>query len=198
VASDGKSGPEGAPGSVFDNIDARRLAPDEAALAGTREVLTRVPVRKPHSQEFVRVHPNPAMSFATSVFVDKVERGEVYLVTPSMRGALAGELKPMLLMTAITRQGNVMLWPVPLPGADGRTNSWWDTARQAAELAEPTWVRVASDPELGAYRIYAAEDPLSEPVWPEMSLQQLLELAFRDRVINDPGHPVMKRLRGKT
>ncbi len=196
--NDAGNEPEGAAGSVFDNLDVLRLGSNATALAGTREVLTRIQVRKPHSQEFVRVHPDPAMSFATSVFVDKVKRGEVYLVTPPMRGALAGELKPMLLMAAVTRQGVVMLWPVPLPGADGRTNPWWETAREAAELAKTTWVRVVSDMALGANRIYVAEGQLSEPEWPDMPLQRLLELAFRERVIDGPGHPILKRLRGET
>ena len=57
-------------GSIFDSVDALRLAPDDAALAGTREVLSHVPVRKPQRDEFVRVHPDPAMSRAMAVFIE--------------------------------------------------------------------------------------------------------------------------------
>ena len=64
-----------------------------------------------------------------------------------------GELKSVLVVTAVTRQGAVFLWPLALPGADGRMNDWWKTARQAAELAKSKWVRVAADMALGAYRI---------------------------------------------
>src|SRR5215471_3344130 len=117
------------PMSIFDNIDALRLSPDAVATAGIREILTHVPVRKPNRTEFFRVHPDPDMALATGVFIDKEER-EVFFVTPAMRAELAGEMKPVVLMTAITRQGVVFLWPVPLPDESGRRNTWWETARE--------------------------------------------------------------------
>jgi hypothetical protein len=55
--------------SVFDNLEAIRLAPDAAETAGTREILRHVPVRKPNRTEFVRVHPDAEMQLATGVFV---------------------------------------------------------------------------------------------------------------------------------
>jgi hypothetical protein len=181
--------------SVFDNLEAIRLSPDAAATAGTREVLRHVPVRKPNRIEFVRVHPNADMQLATGVFVDREER-EVYFVVPELRAELAGELKPVLLVTAISRQGVTILWPVPLPDEGGRRNAWGETTREACELAKFSWVRVAPDMSLGAYRIYEAEGQLSEPVWPDKTLPELLKLAFRDRIIDSADHPVVKRLRG--
>jgi hypothetical protein len=59
------------------------------------------------------------MQLATGVFVDREER-EVYFVVPELRPELAGELKPVLLVTAISRQGVTLLWPVPLPDEGGR------------------------------------------------------------------------------
>jgi hypothetical protein len=91
-------------GSVFDNLEAIRLSPDAAATAGTREVLRHVPVRKPNRTEFIRVHPDADMQIATGVFIDREER-EVSFVVPELRAELAGELKPVLLVTAISRQG---------------------------------------------------------------------------------------------
>src|SRR5690349_18316497 len=60
--------------SIFDNLDALRLSPDSAAIAGTREVLAHVAVRKPNRMDFIRTHPDPAMSLATAIFEDKAER----------------------------------------------------------------------------------------------------------------------------
>ena len=34
---------------------------------------------------------------------------------------------------------------------------------------------------LGAYEIYEATGDLSDPMWPEMPIQELLKVAFRDR-----------------
>jgi hypothetical protein len=58
------------------------------------------------------------------------------------------------------------------------------------------WVRLAADMSLGAYRIYQAEGQLSEPLWPEKTLPELLKLGFKDRIIDSAEHPVVKRLRG--
>jgi hypothetical protein len=181
--------------SVFDNLEAIRLSPDDAATAGTREVLRHVPVRKPNRTEFVRVHPDADMQLATGVFVDREER-EVFFVIPELRAELAGELKPVLLVTTISRQGVVFLWPVPLPDEGGRRNAWAETAREACELAKTTWVRLAPDMSLGAYRIYEAQGQLSGPVWPDKTLPDLLKLGFKDRIIDSEDHPVVKRLRG--
>ena len=181
--------------SVFDDLEAIRLSPAAAAAVGTQEVLRHVPVRKPNRIEFVRVHPDPEMQLATGVFEDKAER-EVFFVTPGLRAELAGELKPVLLATAITRQGVVFLWPVSLPDEGGRRNAWAETAREAYELAKTTWIRMTADMNLGGYRIYAAEGQLSEPVWLEKALPELLKLAFKDRIIDSADHPVIKRLRG--
>jgi hypothetical protein len=181
--------------SIFDDLEAIRLSPDAAATAGTREVLRHVPVRKPNRNEFVRVHPDADMALATGVFVDREEQ-EVFFVIPELRAELAGELKPVLLVTTISRQGVVFLWPVPLPDEGGRRNAWSETAREACELAKTTWIRMPPDMSLGAYRIFKAEGQLSGPVWPEKTLPDLLKLGFKDRIVDSEDHPVIRRLRG--
>jgi hypothetical protein len=51
-----------------------------------------------------------------------------------MREALVGEIKPVLLVQTITRQGVLILWPLKLPTEGQRHNGWMETAREAAEL----------------------------------------------------------------
>jgi hypothetical protein len=41
-----------------------------------------------------------------------------------------------------------------------------------------------------------AESVMAEPNWPELPFQELIKLAFRDRLITAIHHPVIKRLRG--
>jgi hypothetical protein len=171
------------------------LSPGVASLSGTSEVLTHVPVRKPTRYEFFRTHPDPEMWFDTGIFEDKEER-EVFFVTPAMRNALLGEIKPVTLAVTITRQSVLSLWPLKLPTDEMSYNAWSETAREAAELAKTHWVRMSADMSLGGYRIYKAEGQLSEPVWPDKSLNELLELAFRGRIVDSENHPVIRRLRG--
>jgi hypothetical protein len=178
----------------FSDLNALRLGGAEAS-AGAVEVLTHVPVRKPNRHEFFRVHPEHVLD--TTVFTDKEER-ESYLVAPAMRAVLVGEARPVLLVPAISRQNALFIWPVSLPGEDGRRNAWTDTAQEAMHLAREQWVRLMPDMGLGAYRIYRAEGQLSDPLWPDQPFEDLLELAFRGRVIDTHDHPVVRRLRGLT
>jgi hypothetical protein len=189
--------PESSPAKdFFDNLDALRLDP-AASLSGTVEHLGHVPVRKPGKVEFFRAHPAEDMSLTCTLFHDDEER-ESYMVAPQARPQLLGHLKPVLLMACISRQGVVFLWPVPLPNEEGGGGSraWGDTQRQAANLAQRSWIRIRADMALGAYRIHEAEGVLPDPVWPSRSLNELLEIAFRGRVIADLDHPVIRKLRG--
>jgi hypothetical protein len=58
------------------------------------------------------------------------------------------------------------------------------------------WIRVVPNMSLGAYEFFVAENPLSEPEWPTLSLRELLQIGFKGRIIEGPDHPVMQRLRG--
>jgi hypothetical protein len=100
------------------------------------------------------------------------------------------------LFTAINRQSVVFLWPVRLPTSDGKQMEWWRSMREAAELAMQQWLRIKANMSLGAYEMFVAESAMSEPVWPEATYQDLIRLAFRDRLITSVDHPVIKRLRG--
>jgi len=181
--------------NIFSDLGALRLNPAGATLLRTEQVLSHVPVRKPARHEFVRVHPDAEMAIETAVLEDKEER-ETYFVHPDMWEALRDELTPKLLVTAITRQGTLLLWPLSLPDERGRLTPWGETAREAAELAKTAWVRMASDIGLGAYRVHRAAGDLPEPDWPDKPLSGLMEIAFRGRVIAGVDHPFVRRLRG--
>jgi hypothetical protein len=45
--------------------------------------------------------------------------------------------------------------------------------------------------------VFAAKDALGEPRWTARSLDELLALAFKDHIIGDPDHPVLRALRGE-
>ncbi len=184
-----------APADIFTNLEALRLSADAASIAGTSEVLSHVPVRKPNRHEFFRTRPAADFWFDTAVFEDREER-ETFFVAPPMREALVGEIRPVLLVPTITRQGVLLLWPLKLPTEGQRQNGWAETAREAAELAKTKWVRLVADMSLGGYRIYQAEGTLSDPEWPNKSLNEIMQIAFRDRIVDSESHPVVRRLRG--
>jgi hypothetical protein len=61
------------------------------------------------------------------------------------------------------------------------------------------WVRVTADREAGGYQVHAAANQPPEPEWPDLSLADMLRLAFasQGRIIDDPDHPVIKQLLGR-
>ena len=175
---------------------ALRLDQSYADTVGVKKLLTTVPVRKPNSQEFVRVHPDLAFRLTPAATIEVKEDREVYLVTPNMAQALPGEFSAVTQHLAINRQGVLFLWPVKLPNPEGKHNEWNRSAAEAAERSMKKWVRVTSSMSLGAYEIFEASGDLPEPVWPDYSLKEILEIAFRDRIVDRPDHPLVQRLKG--
>jgi hypothetical protein len=177
---------------------ALRLSQDFAADLGVKKALLTVPVRKPDKAWFVRVRPGEDYRLQTAVLELKEER-ETYLVAPALWHGLAGEatFSPRLILTAVNRQGVLFLWPIRLPGPDGKLDDWNRSALEAARVAEASWVRVTANMGLGAYDVYEAVGQHPQPQWPGQPFGELLRLAFRDRFIDGPDHPVLRKLRGE-
>jgi hypothetical protein len=173
-----------------------RLASNFAETSGVKKLLRTVPVRKPHKQEFIRVHPDPNYRENFAMIELKEDRETFLIAGAGLAAELAAEAINVTLFTAVNRQGVVFLWPVRLPSADGREMVWHSSAREAAAEAVTTWTRVSANMALGAYELAVAEGISSEPQWPDLSFQELLRIAFRDRLVTDLNHPVVKRLRG--
>lgn len=163
-----------------------------------KQVLTVVAVRKPSKQEFVRVHPDKSQRFTTATFKDS-ETGEVYLVAPNLHSELGEHVTPTLLVPTISRSSPSVpfLWPLSIPDSQ-RPLRWHESALEAAKLAESSWVRMSADMPSGSYLSYLATGEISEPDWSEFPpINEILKLAFRDRFIRDPQHPICARLRGE-
>jgi hypothetical protein len=179
------------------NLSALRLDQTFLETGGAKKVLSTVPVRKPHPQHFIRVHPDALFRKPFAVIELKEDR-ELYLVMPSIAAQLPAEITTVMLFTAITRQKILFLWPVRLPASDGRVNEWHRSAMEHAERAMQTWIRVVANMDLGAYEILEAPGNLPDPEWPaDHSFDDLLRIGFRERIIDGFDHAVLKRLRGE-
>lgn len=174
-----------------------RLDPSYAEAVGVKKLLTTVPVRKPNRQEFIRVNPDPAYSLAPAAVVELKEDREVYLLARQMAHDLPDEFTPAKLFTTINRQGVLFLWPVKLPGPDGKHNEWNRSAAEAAEHAKDRWVRVKANQSLGAYELFEATGDFPEPEWPSLPFEEILKIAFRNHYVDSLEHPLVRRLRGE-
>mgnify|MGYP006971713840 CR=1 FL=1 len=176
-------------------IEEQRLSAEYLNAGETKRVITTIPVKKADRQWFIRVHPDPAYRMDTYMLELREER-EAYLVAPDLWPELLGEIVPKTILTGINRQGVVFLWPIRLPGADGRRDAWNESALQAAELAMDTWVRVSSNMALGGYDVHQAVGDIPEPKWPEKTFEELVQVAFRHLYIDTLDHPVIRQLQG--
>jgi hypothetical protein len=149
---------------LFSDLSKLRLSQDFVETAGVKKLLMTVPTRRPHPQDFSRVHPDPAYRMEFAV-IDLKDDREFYLLTPAIAAALPGECVPMMFYTAINRQGVVYLWPVRLPTSDGKVSEWYRSLAAGAERAMTRWVRVKANMSLGAYEITeaASNDPGPRP-----------------------------------
>ena len=187
-----------APGPVviLDPFDPESLRLSGVESLGVKKVLTVVPCSKPNKHNFVRVHPDATYHLETAIFEDKIQ-GENYLVAPDLWADLSLEVSPVLLFTAVTRHNDVFLWPVKLPGLDGRKNHWHESALAAAELAMKDWVRMSANMPAGRYDVAVATGSLPDPIWPTETFQDLLRRCFENRFIDSPDHVVAQKLRGE-
>lgn len=172
-----------------------RLCQNFRENTGVKKHLTTIPVRKPGKQDFVRIHPNPDYRIDTAVIELKEER-EVYLLAPDLLHELPSEWSAKTLITYINRQGVIALWPIGLPNNEGRTNTWNDSARDAALLAQDSWVRVSANMSLGAYDTFSALGDIPEPEWPDISFEEILKIAFKGKYIDSLDHAVVRDLQG--
>jgi hypothetical protein len=176
------------------DLEQLRLSQEFVGDVAVRKHIATVPIRKPDRQWWFRVHPE--WSF-TAAILELRDTRENYLVLPALRPELPGEAIPTILFPAISRQGVVFLWPVRPDGLHGRRNEWNRSSLEAAMLAKVKWTRLAANLSLGAYEIFTAPDGLSDPVWPDLSFEELLRIAFRDRIIDSLDHPIVRQLRGE-
>jgi hypothetical protein len=189
------SNPEG----FFADMDALKLSLEDAGLIDhTEEVLMRVPVRKPMKHEYFRVRTGSEHSFTTVLYEDKETR-EFYFVAPAMIPKLRAisDVFVAVLVQFMTKQRVLGIFPLKMPSDSSGRNGWQDTALAAAELAKTNWVRMQADMALAGYRLMKAKGDLGEPEWPALSLSELLNVAFKDRVIGSEDHPIFNKLLGR-
>ena len=155
--------------------------------------ITCIPVKKPNNQQFFRIHPS------LEILVDILEwkdEGIFYLVHQSMVPPLFEQTKRVMLHVGIFQSGSPFLFPVPQPNENGAWNSWHKSASKAVTEAKKNWVRIQPDRSIGGYVVISSGGNLSEPKWPDLTIDTYLSIAFSDARIDDEHHEIVKYLKG--
>jgi hypothetical protein len=194
----GDAPPKPARPDLFADLAQLRLPQNFDETVGVVKEITRIPVQKPSREWFFRVHPE--LYWEAFVLELKDSDHEIYFVVPEIGLALPGEstISRRALYVAMARPDLLFVWPVRMPGPDGQLDTWNQSAHEAALKAKNYWSRLNSRKMSNSYELSlakAADWP--EPVWPDLTLNQILGLAFKNRVIDSLNHPVLKKLRGE-
>lgn len=189
--------PDDPPQKNKNRMDFQAARLDQTYATGSvKKKLRQVPIRKPASHWWFRVHPDESLHYR-SRFYEIKEDSELYTVTAEMQPDLEEILVSKVLYPAITRQGMFFLWPVRLPDSDGRLDSWNRSAMNAAQIAISKWARITSNRQMAGYDI---RDIVLDavPTWPEIeSIDDILGIAFQHYTIDNHDHPRIKNLRGE-
>lgn len=166
------------------------------ARAGTCEV------RKPKSDAFVRTSSDPEKRLEFD-FLELESKDDVYLLLPEVteqiarlnerEGKLVIKVRQARLVLSVERSGNSFLWLVKQSDSE---NTWLRSAENAATAAIEKWIRVVSNRPAKRYDFHeGASDP--EPVWPSQTYEEMVNLAFENRIIDSLDHPVVQDLLGE-
>lgn len=177
--------------------NALRIGQDFVSQAGVTRLLTTVPVRRPQKQWWVRCHPSNDHRLAVAM-IELKDDAEYYVVTPLVVRQLPISIYHLAtLQTSITRQGTLFLWPLRNSGSDGKDYAWWRSARDAALMAQTKWINIIGNKQRGAYDISEAPGKIPEPEWLDYPMEPLMEIGFKDRLIDTVDHPVLQQLQGR-
>jgi hypothetical protein len=184
----------------LENLSALRLTADRR-IGSASKVLLQINLRKPSAHEFVRTHPDDGYGAVFPIFEHRPDGNskDLYLVMPDVEGYILSGVHPYRLQTAITRKGDLILWPLRLPEEDGRKPCVWHiTALEIADRARDHWMRMSSNMGTGSYEAWQADGEIPDPDWPNLTYDQILKLAFKDGgLIDTPDHPIIAQVLGR-
>jgi hypothetical protein len=150
-----------------------------------------VVIRRPKKTEFIRTQLSPGCLGPFPIVIDN-ER--FFAVDRSMWQLLADHLVDMALIPSTTDMGRIFLWPVRLPDAQGRLDSWNESAMPLARLAEERWLRLERDRDANEYVPVFPERDLPDPDWSDIVFEHLVGLAENGRDVRSEDDPIVRRL----
>lgn len=178
------------------DLDELRMDQDFSNDLSVTKVLTTIPIQKPARDTFFMVRSGPEWCVTVGTLELKAER-ETYIVHPKAADYVRDLIVVVILYLAITRDGNIFLIPVKMPKSDGKSDAWTDSRREAVEHAKRKWVRISANMSAGCYNVFTAAGNIPDPEWPEdLTFDDILKIAFRDRIIKDKEHPVVQKMLG--
>jgi hypothetical protein len=175
------------------------LDPEDGDDLGLKQETVSVGFCKPKSSWWFRVFKEPPKIVRLLTVEEEGEMGkEQYLITPALakHPDLAAEraMRRTRLYRCLNRAGEIFLWPVKIAGPDGKLDRWNSDAHVIAEMATREWVRMRPGESTYIKTTCPLATDMPEPDWPDMSFDDVMRLALRERVLTSIDHPVLQKL----
>jgi len=167
----------------------------EEEIQATETIITAIPVGRPDKQMFFMTHPD--MFVEVNVIEYAEEKGRIYLVHKDAIPYVAGYTKKMKLYPIMSLKGNIWLFPVTQPKPGKKILDWHASREKVIFQSRKQWVQCKPKSEGAGYDAIVALKKHDKPEWPELTMPELLEIAFDGYIIQDKNHPVIKSLRGE-
>ena len=184
--------------------DARKSPEDVASLMGSRREEVTLPIMKP-LRKGVYWHARPGEEWHytqhSMLFLPSdrnAGRDSFMLIAKHLEGFVASKLqiksvaRVFGLVLVVDTFGTPGFWALNLQDS----SSWGTSAREIADKLTQGWGMVIA--EAGRYVMMSPLGELDPPKWPEGSPDDLLKIAFKDRVITTEDHPEFLKLLGKS
>lgn len=182
--------------------------PEDLEKYTQKQIIT-VPVGKPNDQVYFMAHPDlEKYTKEVWLFTNKEAEsigGRLYIVHKSLLGIpeMMNQAKLFTLHLCVKNGKNdPFLFPLPDP-VYGRGYSWHVAQHEAVKIAQTRWVRMVANHSIGGYDVLKSQGVLNDPVWPKETLEQLIQIAFKENFLlpaemrpDKDDHPIIKRLRG--
>lgn len=187
---------------VYNPLKLDKLRTKSDVLKGVWTDPSRIPVlTRPEPNTWVRVRSGEEYSAVIDLLVatnasNSNDRNPLYVATEAVRPELERFIKPHRVVVGVTHHDKVeFLWARAVGGGD---NAWTSSIMRAMDRGETHWIALESDRALGEYKVNVAprSDQWGEPKWHDRTLEDVLGLAFRDRIIASMDHDIAKRLLG--
>ena len=187
-------------GVVFEDAGDDDLRPEDVAVGVVTDGpppaanVTAVPVERYGSQTYFRC--NLAYMLVVWLLLNEAD-GRFYLLAKDAAKSPPPEAAPYRLVAQLSDSGNVRLAPLKLMTLMGSRSEASESYERVCRAGVDRWVRARYDKEINGYKYVAVDADRYQAVWPDMTMWDLVMLGFKDRIIRNLEHPVVKKLAGE-
>jgi hypothetical protein len=157
---------------------------------------------KPPRQQFFTLRAATGFCWDVYTIEDETSMNDIRVLIPAVASLLGGLVRRQKVYVGITRFQKVFLLLVRQPDDQGRIDSWGQTMLEGVALAlSGKWIRITANMQIRDYEVTQIKSEvaakLPEPQWPDLSMQEIMKVGFKDRIIRDENHPFVQRLLGE-